>query len=95
MAKTEFTKKVHQVVSKIQKGSVMSYAEVAREAGNPKAARAVARIMSANYDATIPCHRVICSDGSLGGYNRGGEKIKRNLLKTEGYYGHTRNSKRN
>lgn len=47
----------------------MSYKEVAIKAGNPRAARAVARIMSANFDPTIPCHRVICTNGTLGGYN--------------------------
>lgn len=47
----------------------MTYSEVATRAGNPKAARAVARVMSANYDPTVPCHRVIRADGSMGGYN--------------------------
>lgn len=64
----------------------MSYQAVAAAAGNPKAARAVARILANNYDPTIPCHRVIRSDGSLGGYNRGGEKVKRAVLCREGYY---------
>jgi len=61
----------------------MSYKEVATEAGNEKAARAVARLMAANFDPEIPCHRVIRSDGSLGGYNRGGESAKRDILESE------------
>lgn len=62
----------------------MTYAEVAHAAGNPKAARAVANVMAKNYDMDIPCHRVIRSDGKLGGYNRGGVQVKRNLLIREG-----------
>jgi len=79
-----FSEKVREVVRKIPKGKVMTYAEVARKAGNPKAARAVGMIMSKNFDTNIPCHRVIRSDGSLGGYNRGGEARKKALLKAEG-----------
>lgn len=69
----------------IPKGTVMSYKEVAYAAGKPGAARAVATTMANNYDATVPCHRVIRSDGSLGGYNRGGIEKKRSILKAEGY----------
>lgn len=63
----------------------MTYQSVAARAGNPKAARAVASIMSANYDEAIPCHRVIRSDGGLGGYNRGGTEAKRARLIAEGW----------
>lgn len=62
----------------------MTYAEVARQAGNPKAARAVGAVMRSNYAKDIPCHRVVRSDGSLGSYNRGGESKKRAILKGEG-----------
>jgi O-6-methylguanine DNA methyltransferase len=48
----------------------MTYKEVAARAGNPKAARAVGAVMRTNYDPSIPCDRVIASDGSMGGYNR-------------------------
>jgi O-6-methylguanine DNA methyltransferase len=82
--KLTFTQKVKRVVAKIPKGSVRTYKEVASLAGNPKAARAVARIMSKNYDVIVPCHRVIRSDGGLGGYNRGGIKAKREILLREG-----------
>ena len=61
----------------------MSYKDVATRAGNPNASRAVARIMASNYDKEIPCHRVIRTDGGLGGYNRGGIVAKRKILETE------------
>jgi O-6-methylguanine DNA methyltransferase len=83
---TDFSEQIRAVVRKIPKGSVLTYKQVAEKAGNPKAARAVANVMAANYDQTVPCHRVIRSDGKLGGYNRGGEVAKRGILEREGYY---------
>lgn len=71
-------------VRAIKKGETASYKEVAARAGNPRAARAVARIMAANFDPTVPCHRVICTNGALGGYNRGGTTAKRQILLREG-----------
>lgn len=82
---SSFSEQVHQVVRGITSGKVLTYSEVAKLAGNPKAARAVANLMAKNYDPTIPCHRVIRSDGTLGGYNRGGVDAKRALLIKEGY----------
>lgn len=82
---TEFQNKVKAIVITIPKGKVMTYKEVAVASGRPKAARAVANIMASNYDETVPCHRVIRSDGALGGYNRGGTEKKRSILKSEGY----------
>lgn len=82
--KSSFTDTVKAVVANIPKGSVMTYKEVAVAAGNPKAARAVANIMAANYDPDVPCHRVIRSDGGLGGYNRGGVSVKKKILESEG-----------
>ncbi|MCA9353956.1 MAG: MGMT family protein [Candidatus Kaiserbacteria bacterium] len=79
----DFTERVRAVVKAIPVGKVMTYAEVAAVAGNPKAARAVANIMARNFDPEIPCHRVIRSDGRPGGYNRGGEKVKQALLEEE------------
>ena len=81
---TLFTLRVRDVVRHIPRGSTMSYGEVARRAGNPGAARAVGSIMRDNYDKTVPCHRVIRSDGKIGQYNRGGEAVKRALLQKEG-----------
>ncbi len=81
-----FSEKVKQIVIQIPEGSVMTYKEVAVAAGNPKAVRAVANIMANNFDKNIPCHRVIRSDGSLGGYNRGGTEKKHAILISEGFY---------
>lgn len=78
-----FTEQVKATVRNIPRGSTITYKAVATAAGNPKAARAVARIMAGNYDPQIPCHRVIRSDGTLGGYNRGGEAKKRAILASE------------
>jgi methylated-DNA-[protein]-cysteine S-methyltransferase len=80
-----FTEKVRAIVKKIPKGKSMTYKEVAARAGNPRAARAVGAIMRTNYDPSIPCHRVVRSDGGMGGYNRGGAVRKQAILKKEGY----------
>ena len=77
-------KRVLDVVSRIPKGQVMSYKEVALRAGFPRAYRAVGFFMMKNKNSSVPCHRVIKSDGSLGGYNRGGIQAKRMMLKSEG-----------
>ena len=81
-----FAEKVRAVVRAIPKGKVMTYAEVARKAGNVKASRAVGTVMAGNFDPNIPCHRVIRSDGTLGNYNRGGTVKKREILKKEGAF---------
>lgn len=75
---TPFAKAVYDVVRRIPKGQTRTYKQVAAAAGRPGAYRAVGNILNKNYDPAIPCHRVIHSDGSAGGYNRGPqEKIKR------------------
>lgn len=81
---SSFAERVRAVVKNIPKGQVMTYAAVAKAAGSPGASRAVGTLMAHNFDPTIPCHRVIRSDGKIGNYNRGGEKAKRALLKKEG-----------
>ncbi len=83
MRNVSFKSRVIAIVKKIPAGRTRSYGEVAKMAGNPHAARAVARYMSENYNPLIPCHRVIRADGTLGGYNRGGEDAKRQLLIAE------------
>lgn len=83
-AEYSFADDVRMVVRHIPKGKTLSYKEVAIAVGRPRAFRAVARVMATNYDTTVPCHRVICSDGSLGGYNRGGLAKKRAILRSEG-----------
>lgn len=80
--KSAFTKRVFDIVRRIPKGSVMTYKQVATAAGNPKAYRVVGNILNMNYDTRIPCHRVIRSDGTPGGYNRGAAQ-KRRLLQKE------------
>ncbi len=80
--KLTFRQKVLRVVAKIPRGKTLTYKEVASRAGNPRAYRAVGNILSKNYDQEIPCHRVIRSDGKLGGYNRGASK-KKKLLEQE------------
>lgn len=79
---TNFKNKVLKIVAKIPKGKTMSYKEVARRAGAPRAYRAVGNILNKNHNPKIPCHRVICSDGKIGGY-RLGEKKKKLLLEKE------------
>lgn len=69
-----FKQRVLKNVVNIPKGKTLSYGDVATLAGNPKAARAVGAILKRNYDNSIPCHRVIRSDGSFGGYNRGAKE---------------------
>lgn len=84
MTQNTFKERVLDVVRAIPKGSVVTYREVAVRAGSPRAYRAVANLMARNYDASVPCHRVIRSDGGLGGYNRGGTTKKRAILQAEG-----------
>ena len=83
---TKFQLKVWNFLKKIPKGSVKTYSQVASAIGKPRAIRAVANAIGKNpYPIKIPCHRVIKSNGSLGGYSaKGGIKMKRKLLKKEG-----------
>jgi len=83
-----FKEKVLEVVRSIPIGSVLTYKQVAKLAGNEKAARAVGSIMSKNYNKEIPCHRVIGSNGKLNGYNRGGPTKKLAILKSENKFFH-------
>lgn len=80
---TKFSTAVCAIVRTIPRGSVMTYGQVALRAGYPGAARAVGSVMKTNYDTTVPCHRVIKADGTVGEYNRGGPKAKTLLLKSE------------
>jgi O-6-methylguanine DNA methyltransferase len=61
-----FADRVRDVVRTIPKGKTMTYAEVAKKAGNANAARAVGTVMKGNFAKDIPCHRVIRSDGTIG-----------------------------
>ncbi len=79
---TDFTKLVYDIVRKIPKGKTLSYKQVAVYTGRPNAFRAVGTILSKNTDKNIPCHRVIKSDGSMGGYN-GLRGVKKRLIERE------------
>ena len=85
---TDFQIKVWNAISKIPKGKVKTYKELARSIRKPKASRAVANACGKNpFPIKIPCHRVIRSDGKLGGYSgKGGIKTKRKLLRSEGFF---------
>ena len=80
---TPFERSVLETIYRIPAGKTMTYAEVARAAGKPKAARAVGNVMAKNPIAILlPCHRVLASNG-LGGYG-GGLDMKARLLQLEG-----------
>ena len=83
---TLFQRKVWLYLKRIPRGKVKTYSEVAKAIGKPLAVRAVANAIAKNpYSPRVPCHRVIRSDGSLGGYSgKGGTKTKKLLLKKEG-----------
>ena len=76
--------RVFELVKRIPRGMVTTYGELARALGNPKAARAVGAILRSNdRPIEIPCHRVVCSDGRVGGYSLGVD-LKIKLLRQEG-----------
>ena len=85
MKGTKFQLKVWNYLKTIPKGTVKTYKQVAIAIKSPKSARAVANACGKNpYAPKIPCHRVIRSDGGLGGYSgRGGIKTKLRLLRSE------------
>ena len=85
MKGTFFQKKVWNYLKKIPKGRVITYKQLAIGINRPKSARAVANACAKNpYAPKIPCHRVIRSDGRLGGYSgKGGIKQKLRLLRSE------------
>ena len=83
---TKFQIKVWKYLITIPKGQLRTYLDVAKAIRRPKAVRAVANAIGKNpYAPKVPCHRVIRSDGRLGGYSGpGGIKTKKKLLKLEG-----------
>lgn len=78
-----FAEKVYRLTRKIPKGRVAAYAEIARLIGSPRAVRAVGNALHKNPYSRVPCHRVIRSDGSLGGFASGAGR-KARMLKNEG-----------
>ncbi|PIY70627.1 cysteine methyltransferase [Candidatus Roizmanbacteria bacterium CG_4_10_14_0_8_um_filter_36_36] len=83
---SSFKEKIYKLTKQIPKGKVVTYAQLARLAGSPKAARVVGLLMRNNpYAPQVPCHRVVGVDGSLVGYSAGkGTSSKREVLKKEG-----------
>ena len=83
---TKFQRKVWKYLKTIKLGTIKTYKQVAIAINRPNSARAVANAVGKNpFAPKIPCHRVIRSDGSLGGYSgKGGVKTKKRLLKREG-----------
>ena len=83
---TEFQVKVWRAIAKIPKGEVRTYKQLAKTIKKPKAIRAVANACGINpHPVKIPCHRVVGSNGYLGGYSgKGGIRQKKNLLRKEG-----------
>jgi len=78
-----FSNRVYEVVAKIPKGKTLSYKEVAIRAGSPRACRVVGNIMNRHNIKGLPCHRVVGSNGRVGGY-KWGIKRKIEILKKEG-----------
>ena len=83
---TDFQKTVWLALLQIPFGTVVSYAEIAKRIGRPRAVRAVGTAVGQNpFAPAVPCHRVIRSDGTIGAYSgAGGREKKRNLLLNEG-----------
>lgn len=80
---TSFQKKVYTLTKRIPRGKVATYAVLARAMRNPRAVRAVGNALNRNPFREVPCHRVVRSDSSVGGFARGAaEKMK--LLRREG-----------
>jgi methylated-DNA-[protein]-cysteine S-methyltransferase len=81
---TDFQLRVWRALCEIAYGAVSNYGDIARAVGQPGAARAVGQANGCNpLPIVIPCHRVIASDGTIGGYS-GGLAIKHRLLALEG-----------
>lgn len=82
---TPFQRSVLLACAKIPKGQTRAYSQIARAIGKSKATRAVGNALAKNpFAPIIPCHRVIRSDGKLGGYSgKGGTRMKRKMLISE------------
>jgi O-6-methylguanine DNA methyltransferase len=83
-----FDEKVYQFCSRIPSGRVSTYGEIAKAIGKPGSSRAVGQSLKRNpYAPRVPCHRVVKSDGSLGGYGGTGKdktEKKQKMLEKEG-----------
>ena len=84
---SEFYQRVWTETSRIPRGKVSTYGQVAAKISHPRAARAVGTALGANpFPLLIPCHRVIRSSGELGNYSAGGPTVKQRLLEMEGVF---------
>ncbi len=83
MKATAFQEKVFAACSKIRKGRVSTYADIARAIGKPGASRAVGNALNRNRSPSVPCHRVVRSDGAVGGFAHGTRR-KEEMLRAEG-----------
>jgi len=95
MIKKDFSTRVLKIVAAIPRGKLMTYMQVAKQAGSPRGYRAVGNVLNRNYREKewqlpfeelepVPCHRVIRSDGFVGGYARG-QREKERILQLEGH----------
>lgn len=85
MIHSAFKTKIYALAKQIPKGKVATYGQLAKMAGSPGASRAVGMCMSTNKTPeTVPCHRVVASNGKLTGYAFGGVKKKQEILEKEG-----------
>ena len=83
--KASFRDRVYKAASKIPRGKVATYGDIAKAAGSARAARAVGQFMAKNKNTSkVPCHRVVGSTGALTGYGFGGTSVKRKMLIDEG-----------
>jgi len=82
---TDFQRRVLECCRRIPYGKTLTYAQLAAKAGSPRAARAVGQCMAANpTPLVVPCHRVVATNGGLGGYSGpGGIRLKQRLLELE------------
>ncbi|MGM0439701.1 MAG: methylated-DNA--[protein]-cysteine S-methyltransferase [Chlamydiota bacterium] len=79
-----FSRQVMAVLPSIPRGQVLTYRQLAEKLGNPNAARAVGRACGSNiYPLIFPCHRVVASNGKIGGFSAGGIEVKKRLLNFE------------
>jgi len=83
LQKTEFQKKVYPLCKKILRGKVSTYKEIGKKLGKGQIYRAVGNALNKNPYSKVPCHRVICSDGRIGGFARC-VKVKIRMLRKEG-----------
>jgi methylated-DNA-[protein]-cysteine S-methyltransferase len=82
-----FHRRVYEVARAIPRGRTLTYGEVARQMGEPRAARAVGQALGRNpFPVVVPCHRVVAAGGRLGGFSaHGGTSTKERMLAIEGW----------